>query len=406
MCRVLTSLISLLLCTGAVAAQVRSYDNSLEPSSEAHSLPAADAIVRAYDKHALVALGESHGWQEGANFIFSLIRKPTFASAVNDIVVECGNAKYQPVVDRYVTGKRVPITQLRQVWRNMTVLATCDAPIYEQLFHTVRAVNRGLPKSHQLRVLLGEPPIDWGKISKAEDVGPWVEQRDRHYAGVVEREVLAKGRKALLLMGSYHFLWQGFGDDPALTPSTPSPNPSDSNPTVFTTPVPGPKPGQSLSLSDDAGDNVVQLLEKRHPGSVFVVIPHTGYGDPPAIARLEARLASWPIPSLALIKGTWLGTMDAGPLFAGKMMLITDGKATEVYASPHQGKKLEDLVDAYLYLGPKDSMTMSLPSSTVLRDKAYLKELNRRSVIMTGQPFDPGGLMPKGKKLHDSNYSH
>ena len=174
---------------------------------------AINSITEIFKSHPIVALGESHGWKEESEFIFALIKNEEFERVVNDIVVECGNAKYQSLMDDYImNGKQVPQEELQEVWRNMTVLCTCDAPIYEELFTTVRSVNKGL-KGKKLRVLLGEPALDWSSIRKGEDLNPWIIQRDVHYAGVVEKEVLSKGRKALLIMGSFHLIKAGWGVD-------------------------------------------------------------------------------------------------------------------------------------------------------------------------------------------------
>ena len=120
------------------------------------------AILDAFQSHSIVALGEPHGNEQAAAFRVALIRDARFADVVNDIVVESGNSRFQDVVDAFVGGQPVPDTTLRQVWQNTTVANfVWDRPIYEQFFRTVRDVNASLPKQKQLRLLLGDPPIDW-----------------------------------------------------------------------------------------------------------------------------------------------------------------------------------------------------------------------------------------------------
>src|SRR5215813_1573123 len=115
---------------------------------------AVEALINAFDRYPLVALGEVHWSQTEHELVYSLIKHPAFANKVNDIVVEFGNALYQPIMDRYIAGETVARTELRQVWRNTTQVAMMlDAPIYERFFATVRAVNQTLPKQKQLRVL-------------------------------------------------------------------------------------------------------------------------------------------------------------------------------------------------------------------------------------------------------------
>jgi len=219
-----------------------------------------EALINAFDRYPLVALGEVHWSQTEHEFVYSLIKHPDFANKVNDIVVEFGNALYQPIMDRYIAGETVARTELRQVWRNTTQVAMMlDAPIYERFFATVRAVNQTLPKQKQLRVLLGDPPIDWNAIKSSADFRPAMFQRDAHCVSVIEKEALSKGRKALLFNGGQHLIRQ--------RPMMP---------------------------------NITIEVEKRHPGMVFVVMPHLGFGE--RNEELEKRLESWPKPGVALVK--------------------------------------------------------------------------------------------------------
>lgn len=52
-------------------------------------------------------MGAAHGNKDLDDFILHLVRNPTFPSKVNDILVECGNSLYQPILDRYLVGEDV-----------------------------------------------------------------------------------------------------------------------------------------------------------------------------------------------------------------------------------------------------------------------------------------------------------
>jgi hypothetical protein len=53
-------------------------------------------------------------------------------------------------------------------------------------------------------VLAGDPPVNWNK-SKEEIVAVKEQYpRDKHFAAIVAKEVMAKNRKALLLIGGNH----------------------------------------------------------------------------------------------------------------------------------------------------------------------------------------------------------
>jgi hypothetical protein len=165
------------------------------------------AIIGAFKTHRIVALDEgNHGNEQGHKFRLALIRDPRFSKVVNDIVVETGNSLYQDVMDRFVSGEEVPEKELRQVWQNTVVTsALWDAPIYREFFVAMRDLNKTLPKEKQLRVLLGDPPIDWSKVQRHEDILPFTD-RDAHPVEVIKREVLNKNRRALVVYGGMHFV--------------------------------------------------------------------------------------------------------------------------------------------------------------------------------------------------------
>jgi hypothetical protein len=315
-------------------------------------VPGVAGILAAFDHVPLVALGETHGLQEEADFIAALLHHPAFPTKVNDIVVEVGNARYQAIINRFIAGDTVANADLRPVWRDIvgSPFGMTDAPIYEQFFRTVRAINWALPPTQRLRVLLGDPPIDWSTVQSQDDIQPFLSARDTHYASVVAREVLDRGRRALLIAGSFHF-FRKFYPDPAQK-------------------------------------NVTQIIEDRHSGSMFVVVPHTGFGS--RNDDLEQCLVTWPIPTLARIAGSWLGTLDPRLLFgAGAIVVGPNGEQQPVDLFASAGDlTLSDLVDGYVYLGPRAMLTRSVPNPAVYRgDQAYIAEIQRRHVLMMSQPL-------------------
>jgi hypothetical protein len=63
-------------------------------------LPAATALRSALRTHRLVAIGELHGWQRQHTFFRSPLNARRFAAAIDDIVIEFGNSRYQEVGNR------------------------------------------------------------------------------------------------------------------------------------------------------------------------------------------------------------------------------------------------------------------------------------------------------------------
>ena len=308
-------------------------------------------ILKFFDERPLVALdeGRHHNAQTHA-FFRTLVRDPGFAKKVNDIVVEFGTSRYQEVMDRYIMGESVPIEQIRLVWRETTQIYVWDNPVYRQFFETVRAVNQKLPKQRRLRVLLGDPPIDWSRVKNFND---WIREspRDTFAAELVDREVLRKGRKALIIYGGVGHLQRR---------------------DVYANFQ--PTPGDSAGL--------LEQIERKSPGTTYNIWANVATDD---LGVSEAVKAAWPIPSLILLKGTTLGARDfttilyPSPPAKERRTRFVNGKRVEISKGEFATFKAEDNIDALLYLGPVKSVTLAPDAIDTYADDAYYREAVRRS---------------------------
>lgn len=295
-------------------------------------------ILNAYKTYQIVAIGDAHGCKEQYVFLDSLINNPDFPKTVNTIVVEFGNSLYQETIDKYLQGDSVSNSDLVKVWRNHTNILVFDSPVYQHFFEEVRKINLTLPKAWKIRILLGDPPIDWDKVQTNKDWGRMLFKRDVFFANVVETEVYQKNKKAFLITGGAHL------------------------------------------LSQINKDNVAGILLSKHPGSIFTVITHTKFFE--KNDELEQNFNSWKIGSIALIKNTWLGTLPAyyrWPQLKTAKLIDTSIKRHPV---------LQDVVNAWLYVGKRDLLTEALPWPGIYRDD-YWNELNRRNKIMWGTSLTP-----------------
>src|SRR6478672_5062224 len=68
-----------------------------QPSQPRRATPIEpiSAIVQQFRSHAVVALGDNEASVQGSDFRIKLVRDPRLVGAVNDIVVEFGNSRYQ-----------------------------------------------------------------------------------------------------------------------------------------------------------------------------------------------------------------------------------------------------------------------------------------------------------------------
>lgn len=231
--------------------------------------PAVDLILDAFAQHPLVALsdGAGHGQLETRDLVAALVRDRRFAPTVRNIVIEFGNARSQTVLDRYIAGGSVSREELRHVWEDTTQTSPIwSVPMYEQMLADVRSANAHLSVPQRIRVIAGDPPIDWTTVVSPadEDMNDW---REAHFAHVIGREVMDRRERALILIGGAHI----------------------SRKVVFP-------------------NSLIHLLDSRFPGRTWVV----GVLDPERIdPEIRVRLEPNAIPAGAAVHGRWLGKLDA-----------------------------------------------------------------------------------------------
>ena len=278
-----------------------------------------ETIVDAFKTHKVVALGEGpHGNEQGHAFRLALLRDPRFAMVVNDIVVECGSGLHQTTMDRFVNGEDVPQEVLQHAWQDTTITTSaCERPLYEEFYRAVRAVNAPLPKERRLRVLLGDAPIDWSRVKTRADVHRWGLQKGPHGAEVVQKEVLAKGRRALMIYGDSHFL--GRGTREAV---------------------------------------MINRLEQPSSGARAFIVT-TSFHQ--VLTEIQPDVSSWKTPSITMLKGTLIGARPFSTFY----------QPPPVAGWSHL--RMEDEFDALLYLGPPGSMTKSPFPAALCRDEKYMR---------------------------------
>jgi hypothetical protein len=169
----------------------------------------------------------------------------------------------------------------------------------------------------------------------------------------MKKEVLSKHRKALMLFGDMH-------------------------------------------LTHGTERSAVSLYEKDYPNITFV-ISQLGSFDTDLPALSSSPFATWPFPSLARFKGTWLGALDLSHFYPKQLSIDKDCNLHTVEYPKDIQKPMEDLLDAFLYLGPQDlRLTEPLPADIAL-DMDYRMEIERRKAL----PRSPGPATEDALKQAD-----
>ena len=306
---------------------------------------AFDGIFAAFRTHPLVGLADFHGLAQEQDFYAALMRDPRFAREVGNVVLETGDAAQQDTVDRYVNGETVPYDRLRKVWSDTVGWYPAVTSVGAiNVYATIRAVNLGLPPGQRIKVWLGDPPIDWSKIKSKADWDPLEAQRESFPAALIEREIFAKNKKALVIYGAAHLeVYPGF-------------------------------------------DYLRKLIEDHHPKAFFFVTPYDGYATKACAAGFEKKITGWISPSLVSpIVGSSLETDLNQP---GCNAFVPGPSLTQAQIEAINRNQFGLTSDALLYLGPHDSLTYSPDNPDIYLDQKYRAELERRSQMLIGKPFD------------------
>ena len=315
------------------------------PLAEVRPKPAVAATLKLFDTYPVVGIGEMHDVQELGDFYNDLISQPAFASEVGNVVFEFGNAFFQPTIDRYLAGEEVPYAEVRKAWTTMIgTMGSDEIPVmYGQFYEAVRKATQILPEGQRIKVWLGDPPTD-----PDDPLAYNAEQfpdRDAYFADIVMQKILAKGERALLIIGAGHFVANDYIKATA---------------TVF----------DCKYRLPHVIYNVKACINAYYPGELFLIQNHWGLPDTLCNEQLEARLESGPVPSLTPLWDTALAAFLNNPKCNPETWW---GTLTSAWS------------DAYLYLGKSSGLTSSpLPgepeasfSKWVHEAVPYLNEPNR-----------------------------
>jgi hypothetical protein len=341
----------LLLVSSVAAAAQQSTPPPAVP------IDAITGILGAFKTHDVVAISDAHGNTQAQDFLISLVRDRRFAETVNDVVVEWGSARYQDVIDRFTNGENVPYDVLRRVWRDTTqASAGGDLPIYEEFYRAVREANATLPAARRLRVLLGDPPIVWENVRTKEDHRKWIDVREWFPAAVIETEVIAKQRRALVVYGHGHYMRRDVRSN-----------------------------YESLG---HLTDSLVRLFEAATATRMFIVFRDAG------LASIQPDIEKWPTPSFATVRGTVLGAADYARYFfpGNDRFAMRDGKLVPIPRSEWRQLAAEEQFEAVLYLGPPSSIVVSTWTRELCADAEYMK-MRMERIVLAGIPPSEGDAL-------------
>ena len=175
----------------------------------------------------------------------------------------------------------------------------------------------------------------------------WMELRDSFPAALIQTEVLARKRRALVIYGQMHSQRRQLLSN--------------------------------YSTDDPRMHTIVSILTSVTSEPIFTIWYQRN------LERMEPSVASWPVPGLLLLRDSPLGTVDFATYEpVPTRFSVQGGQIVPISKEQWKTLPMREQFDALLYLGPRQPSPDAPPSSRICEDAAYLRERLRR--ISIGAP--------------------
>jgi hypothetical protein len=291
-------------------------------------------LLSAFDQVDVLALEERRGNKGDAELRLRLVRDPDFPFRVNSIIVEFGSSLHQAILDRYIDAQDVSKAEIEQVWRDTTQVAAWDAPVYAEFLAAVREVNRKLPPLRRVHVIADDPPIDWDRVEKKQDVQSFLApfMARRRFPVSINHVAVQTGQRALVI----------YADGRLRRPRFPQ----------WASAREARLEEQPGLLLPAMTPPIFKALQVSKPGRIFVVRTITGLNP------FQGVLQSTKLPLLVPLSGMYSAN-DA---------------------------RLTDDADACIYFGDSPDVTaVPTPDPAIYRNTPYGEEVARRKMLIVEQ---------------------
>lgn len=296
----------------------------------------------------IISIGEIHQNKAIYSLFDSIFYSKKVQKNIDLIIVEFGNSYYQNILDRYISGKSVPMDSVKLIWRNTLVSPNTvwDSPVYENFFKTVREINKLLDSSDAFRVIAADKNINWDNITSREDMSKFYKKsRSEYIFETIREEVFRKNKRAILIAGGVH------------TSKISVQNKS--------------KYGYNYN-----NVSVGSLIEFYYPATNFV-INNLKKSDKMNLEEIN----NLKIGSVYFTRTEKLKNIAANTLSS---LRNYDGSPFKGYLD----YTLHDMADAIIYWGPLNEDDFARPEKKTYLEEHYWKELNRRSQLLRNQNMD------------------
>jgi hypothetical protein len=313
---------------------------------------AEEYILQMFNHHNIIGLGEGeHHLLDSHLFFQKLLDNKKIQETIDIVIVEFANASHQDILDKYIFGEEVSIDELQKIWRESTqcINRFGEATIYFELLQKIRNVNFTLASNKKIRVLGGDPPIDWSLICSLADYLKINIKRELFAANSAIEYGVKLSKKVLMIYAESH-----------LTKI------SDKSRKDFLSKINDKSIKDLWTITHD--------VNSKYPDTMRVVAILN-----PRKLQLSKKTKNWPLHSVVDLEKDEIGNLPAVNYFTqsfdknGQVILF-------------DGHKIKELFDAFLYIGQSENWKYVDLHKSVFTDEEW-KELNRRRKILGLKPL-------------------
>ncbi len=174
-----------------------------EPSWEG-SLSPQVFLKGKLESGAVVAIGEAHWYADLFEQMTQALLSPDLDGVFRQLFVEFGNAKHQALLNDYLNEKAVSEQDLAAVWFDSIAFPAWLHPCYGDFFRRLKQANR--TRKTPIEVVLTEPAFNWQEISHPAQLTKLNANRDQALLDGIDRVKQSAAQGVVVLIGARHIL--------------------------------------------------------------------------------------------------------------------------------------------------------------------------------------------------------
>ncbi|CAH0524002.1 hypothetical protein CTH30272_00154 [Allocatenococcus thiocycli] len=153
---------------------------------------------------SVLAIGEAHWYADLFEQMTQVLLSTELDGVFTHLFVEFGNAKHQKMLDDYLSGGDISDDELAAVWLDSIAFPAWMHPCYGEFFRRLKQANA--QRNTPIKVVLTEPPFDWQELRHPSQLAQLNAERDQALVEGIEVIKRQNDKGVVVLVGARHIL--------------------------------------------------------------------------------------------------------------------------------------------------------------------------------------------------------